>query len=263
MPNIDFRPTTIAIIIFSFFFLSSCVNTQKAAYFNNIQNREFAEEDIVPVIQKSDLLSINVSSLDPASTQIFNTPNQPIISSSSATGNSMQTTGYLVNTEGNIIFPILGKVKAAGLTQEEFTDNLTNILLQKKLLVDPVVNVRIINFKVTILGEVAKPAVVPVSNERISMLEALGMAGDMTLYAQRDNVLLIRVENGKKITRRINLNSPDFLTSPYYYLKTNDIVYVESNKSKVASTTRTQQLLPIIFSGLSFFAIVIDRLFIK
>jgi len=236
---------------------TSCVTTKKVLYFDNIQNSEFPEGDIEPVIQKNDLLSISVSSLNPEATIIFNTPNQPLISTSSGVGTSSQTTGYLVNTEGNILFPILGNVKAAGLTRKELTDNLAGTLVQKKLLIDPIVNVRILNFKVTVLGEVAKPTVVPVPNEKISMLEAIGMAGDMTLYAQRNNVLLIRVENGRKITRRIDLNSPGFITSPYYYLKNNDVVYVEPNNVRVSSTSRSLQVLPIIFSGISAVALVI------
>jgi len=260
MINLLIRVCWFVIFIFSF---SSCVTSKKAIYFTNIQNTEFPDGDIEPVIQSNDLLSISVSSLNPEATIIFNTPNQPLNSTTSGTGSSSQTTGYLVNREGNILFPVLGKVKAAGLTQKELTDYLTGTLVQKKLLIDPIVSVRILNFKVTVLGEVTKPTVVPVPNEKISMLEALGMAGDMTLYAQRDNVLLIRVENGKKITRRIDLNSPNFLTSPYYYLKTNDVVYVEPNNVKVASSSRSQQLLPIIFSGLSVIAIILAYLLPK
>lgn len=246
------------IMLLSVVVLNSCVTTQKAIYFDNIQNKEFLEESIVPVIQSSDILNISVSSLNPEATAIFNSPNQ-----AASNYNINFQPGYLVNSEGNILFPILGKIKVAGLTIKQLTDDLINTLLVKKLLVDPIVNVRIMNFKVTVLGEVAKPAVVPVANEKISMLEAIGMAGDMTLYAQRDNVLLIRVENGKKITRRINLNSAGFLESPYYYLKNNDVVYVEPNKDKVATTRRSQQLLPIVLSSLSFIAIIVDRFFIK
>jgi polysaccharide export outer membrane protein len=248
------------LLLFGF---TSCVSTQKATYFNNLSEKEFADEDVIPVIQKSDLLSITVSSLNPEATIIFNMPNQPVISTASGMGGSSQTTGYLVNTDGDIVFPILGRIKAAGFTQKQLTDNLAQTLVQKKLLVDPIVNVRIINFKVTVLGEVTKPTVVPVPNEKISMLEAIGMAGDMTLYAQRDNVLLIRVENGKKITRRINLNSPEFISSSYYYLKTNDVIYVEPNKTKVSSTSRSLLLLPILLSALSTFAIIVGYLLPK
>jgi len=260
MLNFLIRFCWFAIFLFSF---ASCVSSRKAIYFSNIQNTEFPEQDVEPVIQNNDLLSISVSSLNPEATIIFNTPNQPVISTTSATGSSSQTTGYLVNREGNLLFPVLGNVRAAGLTQKELTDKLAAALVQRKLLIDPIINVRILNFKVTVLGEVTNPTVVPVPNEKISMLEAIGMAGDMTLYAQRDNVLLIRVENGKKITRRINLNSPDFMTSPYYYLKTNDVVYVEPNNVKVASTSRTQQLLPSILSGLSLVAIIVSQAFLK
>ena len=251
------------IILLCFNALCSCTSTKKAVYFNNLQSKEFVDEEVIPIIQKNDLLSINVSSLNPEATIIFNTPNQPLISSSTGLIGSSQTTGYLVNTSGEIIFPVLGKVKAAGLTQNELTHSLAKTLVDKKLLIDPIVNVRIINFKVTVVGEVNKPSVIPVPNEKISMIEAIGDAGDMTLYAQRDNVLLIRVENGKRMTRRLNLNSPDFLSSPYYYLKNNDIVYIEPNKSRVANTSRTQQVLPIFISALSFLVIILDRLLIK
>jgi len=111
-----------------------------------------------------------------------------------------------------------------------------------------------------VLGEVARPAVLNIPNARISLLEAIGMAGDMTIFGKRDNVLLIREENKKKIAVRINLNSTDLLTSPYYYLKSNDIVYVEPNTAKVSSATKAQNLAPIIFSALSFAVITLDIL---
>ena len=222
-----------------------------------LENKEFTETNVVPVIQKSDVLSITVSSLNSEATIIFNTPNQ------TGSVNNSQITGYLVNTDGIILFPILGKIKVEGLTERAFSETLAATLVEKKLLVDPIVNVRIINFKVTILGEVSRPTVVQVPNEKISMLEAIGMAGDMTLYAKRDNVLLIRVENGKKITRRINLNSPDFLESPFYYLKTNDIIYVEPNKDRIASTGRSLQVLPVVLSALTLVAIIVERVIFK
>lgn len=117
------------------------------------------------------------------------------------------------------------------------------------------------NFRVTVLGEVNRPGVVPVANGKISLLEAIGMAGDMTVYAKRDNVLLIRVEDGNKIVRRLDLNDPAFVSaSPYYYLKTNDVVYVETGKAKIANASSLRQNLPAILSGLSFLAIIVDRL---
>ncbi|HEX6915885.1 MAG TPA: polysaccharide biosynthesis/export family protein, partial [Chitinophagaceae bacterium] len=181
--------------------------------------------------------------------------------SSSGNGVSSITTGYLVDQDGKITFPIIGKVKAEGLTLESLADTLESLLEEKKLLTDPIVNVRLMNFRVTVLGEVSRPTVVTSTNGRLSFLEALGMAGDLTVYAKRNNVLLIRVENGQKIVRRIDLMSPEFVSgSPYYYLKTNDVIYVEANKQKIGSTTTLRQTLPAILSGLSFLAIIIDRL---
>jgi polysaccharide export outer membrane protein len=151
-------------------------------------------------------------------------------------------------------------MKITGLTTNELREKITAELLSKKLLVDPIVIVRQLNFKVSVLGEVGRPSVVNVPSEKISLLEALGLAGDITIYGKKDNVMIIREENGQKTIKRINLNSSEIFTSDYYYLKSNDIVYVEANKAKVASSTRSSTLIPIILSALSFGAIIIDRI---
>jgi polysaccharide biosynthesis/export protein len=241
--------------------VTSCVNTKRATYFNNIQNSVHADQPSDPAIQKNDQLSIIVTSLNPEATEVFNKPNESVISHSSGNGVSAITTGYLVDNQGNISFPIIGHIKAEGLTLDQLAAKLSSTLNEKKLLIDPIVNVRLMNFHVTVLGEVSRPTVVTATNGKLSFLEALGMAGDLTIYGKRDNVLLIRVENGQKIVRRIDLMSPDFVSaSPYYYLKTNDVIYVEANKQKIGSTTTLRQTLPAILSGLSFVAIIIDRL---
>jgi polysaccharide export outer membrane protein len=247
--------------------LPSCINTRKTVYFNNIQDTTLAQPafDFEPIIQRSDLLSITVSSLNPEASVIFNTPNLVTAVSSTTTGTTgmpggvgaPQFTGYLVDQDGIIKFPVLGDINAAGLTKEKLEAKIAGSLAEKKLLVDPIVNVRYMNFRVTVLGEVAKPTTINVSNERISILEALGLAGDLTIYAKRDNVLLIREEGNKKIIRRLSLNSEKILSSPYYYLKTNDIVYVEPGKTKIYSTSQTLQLAPIVLSALSFIAIIL------
>jgi polysaccharide export outer membrane protein len=153
----------------------------------------------------------------------------------------------------------LGNVNAAGLTKDQFKNKLTQTLVDKKLLVDPIVTVRYQNFRVTVLGEVKNPAVIPVANERITLLEALGLAGDLTIYAKRDNVMLIREENGIRTTQRLNLNSTQLFHSPYYYLQSNDIIYVEPNKSKVAGSGRSQQLIPILLGAISIVVVVLTR----
>ena len=237
----------------------SCTNTKKAVYFSEQRNGSF-EAPAIPklVIQNNDLLSISVSSLNPEASAIFNQPNNAAANTNTTT--TVAATGYLVDGEGNIQFPFLGSVKAAGLSKDELKDKLTKSLVDKKLLVDPIITIRFLNFKVTVLGEVAHPTVVTVPSERISLLEAIGLAGDLTIYAQRDNVLVIRDEDGKKVTHRLNLNSTELFNSPYYYLKTNDVVYVEPNKSKVASTSRSMQWIPIVLGALSLGIIAIDRI---
>jgi polysaccharide export outer membrane protein len=243
-----------------FVLVSSCVDSKKAIYFNNIGNTSIRPPiaDLEPVIQKSDLLSIYVSSLNPEATVVFNTPNMQAPTSTTSAVTTTGSIGYLVSQEGNIQFPVLGSLKAAGLTKKQLTELISKSLVDKKLLVDPIVTVSFLNYRVTVLGEVGRPTVITVANEKISLLEALGLAGDLTIYAKRDNVLLIREENGEKIIRRINLNTQEIFTSPYYYLKTNDVVYVEPNKSKVANSGRAQFLLPIVFSALSFVTIVVS-----
>jgi polysaccharide export outer membrane protein len=242
-------------------FAVSCVNTRKAVYFNDIQDSTIplTIADLEPVIQKNDLLSITVSSLNTKATETFNAPNTATIQAGSTTGNAIQATGYLVDQEGYIQFPVLGKIKATGLTKKALTDNITKSLVDSKQLLDPIVNIRYLNYRVTVLGEVARPTVVNVPNEKITLLEAIGLAGDLTLFAKRDNVMVLREEDGKRIVKRLDLNSNEILTSPYFYLKSNDIVYVEPNKNKIQSTSRLTEWLPVLLSGLSLAIIIIDR----
>lgn len=244
-------------VIFLFLMLTSCANTQKAVYFNGQGDATLPSTVVIPqtVIATNDLLSITVSSLDPKASAVFNSSNV----SSDVGGGPVQVTGYLVDADGNIQFPLLGSIKAAGLNEAQLKAVITKSLLDKKYLLDPIVTVRHLNFRVTVLGEVTNPKVITVPNEKITLLEALGLAGDITVYGKRDNVLLIREEGGQKIIKRLNLNTSEILSSPYYYLHSNDVVYVEPGKARVASTSRGLQLLPIVISGLSFLAIIIDR----
>lgn len=255
--------TVIVVVLLN---LCSCTSSRKFVYFNTLKDTIYKSgiKEIQPIIQKNDLLSISVSSLNPEATLVFNMPNvQQASNSVSATlvPSSSQITGYLVNTDGTIQFPILGTLRVEGLTKKQLTDTLVKQLVSKKLLVDPIINIRFLNYRVTVMGEVAKPTVINVANERISLLEALGLAGDLTIFAKRDNILIIRDENGDKIVKRIDLNSNEIFNSPYYYLKTNDIIYVEPNNAKIASASNTRQILPIVLSSLSFIAIILTRVF--
>jgi polysaccharide biosynthesis/export protein len=264
-PNLSRVIPLIAIIAL---FTASCHTTKAPIYFNNIKDTLFKGTgyNVESIIRPNDLLNINVTSLNPEASVIFNAPiaSQGGTNIASNTASNVtapgQSTGYLVTNDGLIQLPVLGSMKAAGLTKSQLKDNITKELVDRKLLVDPIVTIRFTNFRVTILGEVARPTVVNVPSEKISILEAIGLAGDLTIYAKRDNVVLIREEEGTKIVRRLNLNATDIFTSPYYYLKSNDIIYAEPNENRIAMTSETRQLLPIILSALTLIVIFLDRL---
>ncbi|MEB0261125.1 MULTISPECIES: polysaccharide biosynthesis/export family protein [unclassified Mucilaginibacter] len=246
-----------ATFLFPLFF-SSCANVRKTEYFADQQDAIIKSSNTAAqsIIQPNDIFSITVSSLNPTATAIFNTPNISSVIATTATGSSLQSPGYLVNLDGIIQFPVIGDIKVSGLTTNQLRLMITKELLDRKLLVDAVVVVRQLNFKVSILGEVGHPTVISVPSEKISLLEALGLAGDITIYGKKDNVMVIREENGEKRIKRLDLNSKDLFTSQYYYLKSNDIVYVEANRAKVNNSSQTTQLIPIGLSILSFVAII-------
>ncbi|WP_298715175.1 polysaccharide biosynthesis/export family protein [Chitinophaga sp.] len=244
---------------------ASCVSTKNATYFNNVNNDTAVQRiagTFEPAIQQNDILQITVSSLNPQEAMLYNLPNSAS-SGATAVSGAAPGAGFLVDAAGNIQYPVFGSVHAAGLSTQSLADTIRRRFVDRQLLVDPVVNVRFLNFRVTLLGEVSKPAVITVTSEKISIMEALGMAGDITVYGKRDNVMLIRDKEGARTVKRLNLNDASILSSPYYYLQPNDIVYVEPTKSKVAQADRSRQILPVVLSGLSLLVIILDRLVIK
>lgn len=249
-------------VFFVLLCLISCVDTRKAIYFNDLQDSEipFDPVSLEPVIQKNDLLNITVSSLNPEATQLFNLHSTSTAQSSATSGRITPSSGYLVDQDGNIQFPMLGNIKAAGTTKKQLKETIEKGILKKNLLYEPIVNIRYLNYKITVLGEVAHPSVINIPDEKVSLLEAIGLAGDLTLYAKRDKVLVLREVEGKRVSKYINLNDKELLTSPYYYLKSNDIVYVSPIKSRVASTSRSNQWLPIIVSMITLAIVAVDRL---
>ena len=244
--------------------LGSCVNSKEITYMHNIEDTAVATmlQNIEPVIQKNDLLSISVTSINQEATAIFNVPNNNAIagtnSSNPNSGYINQAVGYLVNQKGFIQFPILGNIQAAGLTKQDLSDEITKKLTENKLLLDPQVTIRYLNYKITVLGEVGRPMVINVPNERITILEALGLAADITVNGRKDNVLLIREVAGSRTVHRVNLNSPELLTSPYYVLQSNDVLYVEPNKAKVNATSPTRVWLPLVLSSLTLVVLAVD-----
>lgn len=241
--------------------LFSCTSTRKVSYFNDVKDQTFygTTRTEQTLIAPNDILSINISSLNSEASAIFNQGQGSKTTTTTVTGAQNERGGYLVNPEGFIQLPVLGKIKASGLTKEQLKNNITKLLLDQKLLKDPLVEIRYLNFEVTVLGEVGKPTVITVPSEKISMLKAIGLAGDLTIYGKRSNVLLIREEGNNRITHHIDLTSPDFLTSPYYFLEPNDIVYVEPNKSRASQSTMWPQMVPILLTALSVVVIVLDR----
>jgi polysaccharide export outer membrane protein len=244
--------------------LASCGGTKKVVYFDEINDVTIKSNyppNIESNIQINDLLSITVSSANPAASAIFNAPNESTPTTSSATsfGNTL-TVGYLVNLNGEILFPVLGRIHAQGLTKSQLQALLTKQLVDTKQLIDPIVTIRQLNFRVSVLGEVAKPGVYTTPNEKISLLEALSFAGDITIYGKKNNLLLIREDDkGDKMIVRIDLTTKSLFTSPYYYLKSNDVLYIEPSQNR-EKKERFAQITPIILSVVSLAIITVSAI---
>ncbi len=187
-----------------------------------------------PVLQPDDVLFIVVSSQNPEVAAPYNLNSVAIQGTSEESFERSRLQTYIVDKEGDIEFPSIGTIKLGGLTREEAVTLLKDTL--KDYVSDATINLRILNYKVSVLGEVSKPGSFSISSERITVLEAISKAGDLTIYGRRDNVLLIREQDGVKTTQRIDLTKSDFINSPYYYLAQNDVIYVEPNKTKVNSS---------------------------
>jgi polysaccharide export outer membrane protein len=170
------------------------------------------------------MLTINVSAVEPEAAVPFNTYESQGI-------NNNIPLPYIVNADGEINFPVLGMIKVSGTTTKDLTNQLTTLLIP--YLKNAIVNIRLNNFKITVLGEVKSPGSYPVLNERISIIEAIGLAGDLTIYGKRKSVTLIREQDGKRTFNSIDLTNKELFNSPYFYLAQNDVIYVEPNKTKI------------------------------
>jgi polysaccharide biosynthesis/export protein len=244
-------------------FVSSCATPKPANYFPTIKDGTIPNKSPIqePQIQINDLLSIIVSSSSLEASAIFNAPNESAnITSSAATSANTLTIGYLVNQNGDILFPVLGSIHALGLTKFQLSTLLTQKILDRKLLIDPIVTIRYLNFKVSVLGEVSKPGVFTTPTEKLSILEAISFAGDITIYGEKNDVLLIREnEKGEKIVQHLDLTKSSLLSSPYYYLKSNDVLIVSSNGERLAND-KNSKTIPIFFAILSFLIVAISQI---
>ena len=222
--------------------LAGCTSYKNVPYMQNPEVVNSYREDL-PLydakIMPKDLLSITVNTSDPQAAAPFNlTVQTPLNAALTNINTTTQPTlqQYLVNNKGEIDFPVIGRLKVGGLTKNEAED-LIREQLQPYLKESPIVTVRMANYKISVLGEVNRPGTFTVGNEKVNILEALAMAGDMTVYGVRDNVKLIREDaKGKREIINLNLNNAELVVSPYYYLRQNDIIYVTPNKTKAKNS---------------------------
>lgn len=236
-------------------FMGSCVSARKAREelkyldkkLDNPGNLKVTPSEAV--IQKGDLLSIYVYSDNPDATVMFN---QQI----AKTGASVP--GYLVNAQGNIRFQTLGEMHVEGLTKHQLMDTMDQKL--RTFLTNPYTDIRFINFKVNVLGEVSKPGPYSIPEEKLTILELIGLAGDLTIYGRRDNVLVVRERDGKREFGYINLKDPNVFQSPYFNLQQNDVVMVQANRRKQTGSeqelTRNLTILSAIASVVSIGALL-------
>jgi polysaccharide export outer membrane protein len=257
------------------FFNISCSSYHQIPYFQDLDHSKITQENIdnySPLkIQPGDLLGINVNTSTPNNE--FNSANQRIKGEESGGGGGKINTpmgsentsgnpvfGYRINQQGEANLPYIGRVKLIGFTTDEVAAKLTPLLEQ--YLKQPIVSVRILNFKISVMGDVLRPDVFNVQNERITIIEALGLAGDLNVTAKRRNVLLIREYDGKREYLPIDLTSRKLFTSPYYYLQNNDVIYVEPDRIKYAPLDRGYRTFTTILAAISALGVVVTSYFL-
>ena len=243
------------------FLTGSCVSRKEMAYFQNMEDLNSAIDASKTnlEIQPNDLLTITVSAANIEAVQPFNLPVTSAPSLAGGTSGRVELQTYLVDSDGNIEFPVLGTVHVAGLTRQQLVEKLKEMI--SKYVQNPIVNIKIINFQVTVLGEVTRPGTFTVPDERISLAKALGLAGDLTIYGRRDNVLIIRETGDEEQYAYVDLTDSELLNSPYYYLHQNDVVIVEPNYAQLqgASYNRNASVYISIASVLISLIVVIAR----
>jgi polysaccharide biosynthesis/export protein len=247
-------------ILFLIIFLSvfvSCVSTKKYTYFNDIEKaskEETVSNEHAILIEPGDILQITITTLDKDISMLFN-PNA--MNSGSGSINNPIPQGYLVDAGGNVEVPMIGKVSVKGKTTSEINEIIKAEL--NKTIKNAFVATRLINFKISVLGDVAKPGSFNIPNEKVSILEALSLAGDLNITAVRDDLMLIREVEGKRKYISIDLNDSKSVSSQYYYLNNNDVLYVKPGESKVFNNSRGFQLLPTVLGALSLITVILTN----
>ena len=223
--------------------LSSCASREELVYFQGEPPNLDSIRHAPPTLQPDDLLAITVSAADLEATLPFNQVTPYTMRGGGGQNMDRQIT-YLIDPEGYIDYPVLGRIKLAGLTRAQAMDTMRHML--SKYIIDPGINIQITNFRVTVIGEVRNPGSFTLPEERVTILEALGLAGDLTINGVRQNVLVIRHTEGEKSYYRLDLTSNDIVHSPAYFLRQNDVVYVEPNKAQINSSSYSRNTSVII-----------------
>ena len=223
----------------------SCIPQKRMVYFQNVNHQDtiatFQDTGYMAVIQPNDILTIYVASISLEASKYFNYIEKPDDANSMANG-------YLVDTKGNIQLPLVGDVKVSGLTSAGARDTIISKLV--KYLINPSVKLNIRNFRITVMGEVLHPGVFTVPNEKVTLPEALALAGDLTVFSKRENIMVIREQDGKKEFGIVDLTNRELFNSPFYNLHCNDIVYVEPTKQKKFLAQNYYRVLPVVFGGI-------------
>jgi polysaccharide export outer membrane protein len=243
---------------------SSCGPKVRAVYFTDADSLQSHQVPLAPfmepLIQTDDILSITVQTIDPAAAIAVNqTPAAASSGGTSTAGSISPISGFLVDKLGNVEIPMLGIVKLAGLT----TTGAKEVIRAeaKKYYTNPTIQVRFANYRITVLGEVTKPSSYTIPSEKVSVLDAIALAGDLTIYGKRENILLLRDVDGHKEMVRLDLTSSKLISSPYFYLKQNDVLYVEPGKGRIAANNlANRQTATVLISAIALLITIITRL---
>lgn len=243
--------------------LSSCASRKSIVYFQNISDVNIENTvNYEPTLKPDDQLMIIVSAPDAEAAVPFNLPAVAVMGSNNTpldnSQGQMQIQSYLIDKQGNVNLPVLGVFKIGGLTREAAVLKLIDSL--KKYIKNPMVNVRILNYKVSIIGEVAQPGSFTINSERITLPEALSKAGDLTIYGNRQKILIVREIDGKRTHNFVDITKADFINSQFYYLSQNDLVYVEPNKTKINSSAVGPNISIIISAASVVLSVVVALL---
>jgi polysaccharide export outer membrane protein len=241
-------------LLFLSIILLSCGSYKKAVYFQDVNREQFTKEAIAnfsPItIQPADIIGISISSLSPESSAVFN------FASNSATGNTESAGGYLVDQHGDIQLPVLGTINVANLTSSQIREKIRVKLTP--YLKEPIVVATLINFKVSIMGDVSNPGLFKIQGERLTIPEAISLSGDLSMTALR-RLLIIREVDGERQFINVDLTKKALFSSPYYYLKNNDVIYVQAGRIKYSSSDPIYQRVGFIMSIVSVAAIFLFR----